>query len=423
MTALRVFHGFIDEWPLLEGHTSPAFKGSNGRGSDWLCPACGALVAGKILPGQILDVLIRCRSCGIVLASPNRAIGAPIPGRPVVAAPGRYNLDSPVDLAAKPVVVAGAPALLGYARETGLTIPGLYEPPADPPQELDLASLAIMRDRLVEILGPKYAPLRASDDRAAKSATPPRDRNRLIELIRFAEGAAKDLARASGTGNPTLDGYLLAELYRTYRLSRRWANHPAWPALTATLTSLSEPEHTLMLLSVASYLADTGNGVGLHIRSLPGRAVADMWLEPSLNEQVQIELKTPAAMRIPSPDSLTVRSAVTLVDRAVKKSRRQLPAGRTSILVLGGYRLGSAWHNVLEGARRVLTEQKRRRSLSGVLVADCTFTVFRTVNQISRVVPNMRVEFIPHPNYDGAVNVQRGKLAPDGPGLIPRASS
>lgn len=360
--------------PILVPDTAPAIVDRLKNGEDWLCH-CGTLLARAIHPRQLLNLFIRCPDCEKIAATPELGKGEPIAGWPALTPPGRYRLGSPLSGNVQGSALVGPEALEQYGRETGLSMPGIYEPP---PRNNEGAPdgewLRRMAARLERALGDRLASLTASDARATKSPTPPGQRQRIIELISFARVTADAFYNAPGQTPPPVDvdGELLAELTSLIGMLDRWNNHPAMPDLLATLSHQTEPQHTLMLLVIASYLADAGNGVGLYFGETPGK-VADMWLQPSLGERLELELKVPLALR--SPDRpLSPEAASRVIEKAIKKAHGQLRTGSSHMLAIGGLHIGESIQALEIAARKLLHNQRgRRQQFMGILIADMSF--------------------------------------------------
>lgn len=115
---LQPYDGLTDDLSVVNPITGPAFKGDLDVGINWHCPACHAVIAEAVYPGQLLNLLFRCYSCGQLCMSPVRALGEPLPGRPVILARGEFYLKSAVVVTGRPHPVAGYRARDGYLNET-----------------------------------------------------------------------------------------------------------------------------------------------------------------------------------------------------------------------------------------------------------------------------------------------------------------
>jgi hypothetical protein len=85
--------------------------------------------------------------------------------------PGKYRLDSPLDLIGNPAMLVGKQALDGYLGETsGSPIPTSVATSSK--LEINAAFLRDLVGKAAGLLGERYERLRASDERAQSSATP-----------------------------------------------------------------------------------------------------------------------------------------------------------------------------------------------------------------------------------------------------------
>lgn len=418
--------GSTDGWATLIAKSFPLIHGNSSEDVSWEC-LCGRQLGVGLYARQLLNVLIECGECTQVLESPRRLPGEPIPGAPLYLEPGgRYLLGEALNVVDKPVAIVGRGALFDYAHETGQTIPGVYSPDSTAViSALDADAFNAIACQLRDLLGDGYESLRGSDDRGRRSKTPPAYRHRILELIDFASDAAAEVGGDRNGRLGEIDGNLLAEALTVLAVTRRWQHHPAWPTLRASLASDGEAPHTTMLLTVASYLADAGNGVGIYTNSVHQRAsTADLWVEPDLRERVDIEIKAPVALRGPR-GRLSESQATTILQKALKKSERQRRNTRSSFLVVGGYHLGPSFDRVVSTAQGMLDHERHRwRSLGGIIVADCTFEAHVREGEGSQTLsPAMRVELALHPGYKGelSVDVSARRLA-QRLGPLPRES-
>lgn len=405
------------DWGMFCPVSRPAFVGSFDPGIDWLCPRCSTvLVQGAAQEDQFLNLLFRCHSCDAIGGSPLRQPGRPLAGRPLLTPPGKYRLESTVDMSDRPVMCVGQQAIDGYVAETGAGQRAAGAADGDP-SELTPAGLRGAAAFVVKLLGDRYPRLVAADERGRASPTPPRRRHRLIELIDYAEVAASLLEQRRGAEQVELDGNLLSELFTTTALLRRWRNHPAWPRLVDTLASDTEVQHTVMVLAVASYLVDAGNGVGIVVDDA-GSRVADIWTEPTLLERLEVEVKTPQDLRGPRAAPLEVAEAVKLLGRQLKRAAAtkggQLSTDHSGIVAIGGYHLGAGSLDVLEASsKQILTRQGgRKRHLAALVVSELSYRLTNVEDQSvhqgsSSLTPTLESRLVKHPSYGGALEIRQ----------------
>jgi hypothetical protein len=123
-----------------------------------------------------------------------------------------------------------------------------------------------------DLLGDRFDHFNAMYERSAKHSTPHVEHHRLVGLIRYGEKAANQIQSAARRSQVTIDANRIAELYTGVEMFHRWRHHPALPDLVASLRDPSHVQHTVMLMALASVLADAGNGVGIVHGSAIGHA-------------------------------------------------------------------------------------------------------------------------------------------------------
>ena len=416
---LNAHDGGTDGWATLHVLKSPFIVGNSPDHVSWEC-ICGATLATGLYSRQILNLLIGCGACSRLLESPRREPGQPIPGRPVYLPPGgTYLLGGELDVIDKPVMMVGHDALIGYARESGRQIPGMYDPALPAVLTgIDSDSFVAMAESLRSLLGDEYQRLADADIRGRASRTRPSSRNRLIELVEFSESTARVLADWNGQGNVNLNGDLLAESVTVLHASCRWRYHPAWPSLRATLASITEAPHTIMLLTMASYLVDANNGIGIHISPSRQQATAaDIWIEPDLSQRVDLEVKTPLGLRGPKRP-ISEPYAIQLLERALKKSSPQRRNTRTSLLAIGGYHMGASYNTMVSTAKAMLALERKWRGLAGIVIVDCTYETTGS-DKDTQFSPVARVEIARHRGYQGDLRIESDPMPVSGlpPGI------
>jgi hypothetical protein len=407
------YRGATDDLSVMDLMSSPVFREDADPGVNWHCPGCETLLAEAVYPGQFLDLLFRCRMCDTLSASANKRPGQPLAGRPIICAPGQFYLKGVVDVAGKPSLLAGSSARDAYLYETSA------EPiPFSGGQEISAPFLNELASRASNLLGAAYSRLRASDDRARSSPTPRATRHRLTELIAYAEELADAVDEQSSGSFVPVDGDRIIELLATVQMFDRWRNHPAWPELVNALASENEGPHSLMLLSAASYLSDSGNGVGIVSQGGKGR-IPDLWIEPTLIERLNVEIKTPAALRGFKGLAISAVEAEKVIERQVNKAasakRGQLDPARSGVLAIGAFHLPAGKLEALVSAtQRVLARQakeNRKPHLAGVLVSAFGYNVLRLPTERGRQQLNTFMEnrFVRHPGYKGDLTIDQSQ--------------
>ncbi len=313
-----------------------AVAGNSDPGVNWLCasPACDTVLAAAVHERQLLDLLFRCYHCSTVGASPEREPGQPIPPLWSEVIPEALLVQSgiPTEIGGGPTMFVGQRAVDGYVRETGWRVPGV-RPAWEKTAEVSPAGLRDLADEAIALIGERYQKLRATHDRRRASSS---QRNRLIELIEHAERTAELLEREDPREVLARSKHTISELATTITLFRRWRRHPVWRELQTSLGDPGQVQHTVILLTVASMLVDAKNGVGLVSENDPGGRRADLWLQPTF-ERLDLEVKTPQALRGPLGESLTSDHAVRIVETRLDQAAQQLDPNLSGIVAIGGY--------------------------------------------------------------------------------------
>jgi hypothetical protein len=415
---LRLHAGEHVSWGVLLPDHGPAFVGIARPGIDWMCSSCDQVLLRSVYDRQFLDLLVNCPACNAVNGTQLREPGQPVAGRSVLIPPGRFRLGSAVEMGDKRALMVGQSAINGYVRETGARYGGRSaSPPPAAATELSPDWLRSMAKQGIELLGDRYQNLDRSDRHGLRSATPPKRRHRLIEMISYAEQAASALEAGSGV-DVTLNGDILAELYATVDVLDRWRNHPAWARLVGSLESADEVRHTVMTLTVASYLVDAGNGLGIIDEDKSGGRIPDLWVAPTFLERLEVEVKTPQALWAPGglPSASDAQALVERqLNRAGSTARGQINPEFSGIVGIGGFHLGLGGLEVMEAAAiRVLDRQRERKQhIAAIGLFELTYETGVQVphdrTPQATFTPAMRAKIVRHPGYRGDLQIAEAR--------------
>ena len=395
MPALAEYTGDVLGWALFSG-AATTFVGEATHGLDWSCPRCHEILIRSVHEGQILDLLFRCYRCSTICRTALREPGEPLALRSVLRFdPGDYPIDG--SIVPNDQMIVGQQALYGYLAETG-SIP---REEAAEPEQLTPEFLRRAASAAADLLGEHYEVLRRTDRRGRASHTPPPSRHWLLELIDYAEAAA--CAMEERPDEPMdVDADRLTELVTVTTLFDRWKRHPAHEHLARTLASATEGRHTVILLAVAGYLTDLRNGVGIVVAA-GAEPAPDLWVRPTCVGRLNIEVKTPQALRGPLGEPpLTELAADHVIENSLRDSSKQINAIHPGILAIGAFNLGGTSLDVLERAgQRILARRPRRAPMAALVFSmlgwepgeESSLPTFRPVLG-SRTVLN--------PNYNGA---------------------
>ncbi|MET7878741.1 hypothetical protein ABZS52_17615 [Micromonospora profundi] len=323
-----------------------------------------------------------------------------------------YRLEVPIetDSLGMSATLFGQQARDGYLTETGKGVSLNLE--AGKSQELDASFLRDLAATAAGFLGEGYEMLRAADERGMKSSTPPPRRHRLVELISYAEHASELLSRAGAPERVELSADYLCELRATTTAFDRWRHHPAWPHLVATLGTATEGQHSVMMLTLASYLVDADNGVGILADNATSGRIADLWLEPSVKKRLELEVKTPLMLRGPISAPLIDSDAEGMVTRLLKKSAGQLNRDHDGVLAIGGFHLGpGTLERIVDAGTRVLGRMVHRKAkLAALVVAEIGAALTEAVDSSGATSVSLsaavKTRVVQHPGYRGDLNLR-----------------
>jgi hypothetical protein len=342
--------------------------------------------------------------------------GQPLPIPHITLAFGEFYYNTAVELTDRPFPVVGYRARDGYLHETAAP-PVPFATVTGKEAKLTADFLKELATRAIGLLGSNYSHLQASGKKSAASSTPTRNQPRLMDLISYAEEAAVLLKQQRPGETISLDGDRITELYGTIGMFDRWRNHPVWPQLVHSLATETEGPHSLMLLTAASYLSDSGNGVGIVFKKTTGRQ-ADLWIEPDLLQKVSIEIKTPQAFRNVWPRSVSPLEAKAVITRQINKAAStrhgQLGDRSSGIVAIGAFHLPpSGLDQLVSITRRILEQQARARrkpNLAGVLLSDFGYTIGPSHDSAGSMgfSSTLTSRFVPHPGYQGSVKIEEG---------------
>jgi len=397
---------------LVQGTLGPVYRGHGDE--DYVCGHCkGVVLASHVAEGEMWDLVFRCGGCGGLSTGPRLPEGTPL-GRPLVAVdPGEFMMKTPVT-GAPGVVLAGKSAVERRSLETGgYDDAARFVPTGAPSQKLvlaDAAGLQAMIDRAVALLGVDYERLRASDERGKKSATSPRERHRLIELIDRLEQSAASMATDEGY----IDASAVAELSLALDLFDRWRNDPAVPPMVASLKASSTFAHTVITFAAASLLTDLGNGTGFQAER--ETRTADLWVSVGSLGRLLIEVKAPYALR-ESNDPLNLEDAQRIVAKALKKAgtgkAHQLTARHPGMLLIGGFHLPAQSLDVLEQAAKILVASTAKHVVA-IAILGINITIVDAVQDEggsvmatggTQFVPTITIRVQPNPRYAGDIRL------------------
>jgi hypothetical protein len=165
-------------------------------------------------------------------------------------------------------------------------------------------------------------------------------------------------------------------------------------------------------------LVDAGNGVGVVDDYGLGGRIPDIWVRPTLIERLDIEVKSPLALR--SPVTLpSEEKAADIIERqlgrAASSKRGQISPDHSGIVAIGTFHMAQGGLDVLERATRLVLEQqrKRKRHVAAVLLCEVSYQTTTELDDVGAVqrtffTPTMDHRLVYHPGYTGALRIAEG---------------
>jgi len=368
-----------DRTVLIHANGSgPLAVGVATNGVNYLCSGCSRVVLQGVYLRQFLSIVIRCLQCGAIGATPTREAGEPVPAYSVVAPVGQYMIGGQINVPG-PGVFAARDAAEDFAFEVGARHSERANRwAATFPSGTSPSAMRLIANLGRDLLGDRFDHFNAMYERSEKHSTPHAEHHRLVGLIRYGEKAANQIQSATRRSQVTIDANRIAELYAAVEMFHRWRHHPAWRDLVASLRDPSHVRHTVMLMALASVLADAGNGVGVVRASQPGTRIPDAWVAVDSHRRLDLEIKTPQAFNEPGA-ALSFEAAVEVIERHVMRAGSprggQILLGRPGVIGFGAFHLGLGGIELLEQAAHEVLRRRggQRTHIAAIVAVEVTY--------------------------------------------------
>ncbi len=389
---------------LIQTTDKPILRGYSQHGCDYICGRCRQMVlVEQACEGEILDVIIKCFSCGGLSASPRRPCGIPLPGQRIVPLPGEHSMRVTIENYIGAVIV-GKRSNDDWIKESGINHG------EDTKSCSDSLDLKAMVEEARTLLPGIFDELLERERRGQKSRTPPKNRHRLMALAT----EILQCAESFGNSNPRINSTAVGEFNMAVDLFKRWKNDPIWPQLLSSLRNPTDYPHAIIALVVASHLNDIGNGAGFIATSQQGKRNADIRIVVSALKSAALEVKAPLLLQKQNRH-LDFNLAGKIVRKAIREADTrkggQLDPQTPGILLIGGFHLSDEEMAHLEKASRELLENDvpHRRHVSAIVVLTIRVIVEgtdrgqTTINTTIKPVISYGVAVNPH--YDGSISL------------------
>lgn len=353
--------------------------------------------------GEILDVVIKCFSCGGFSASPQRQCGIPLPAQRIVPLPGEHSMHVTIENSIGAVIV-GKRANDDWIKESGINLEKDTRPCND---SLELKAMV---EEMRKLLPGIFDELMERDGRGQKSRTPPKNRHRLMALIT----EILKCAETFGNSNPKINSTAVGEFIMALGLFKRWKNDPIWPQLLPSLRNPTDYPHAIIALVVASHLNDIGNGAGFIATSQQRKRNPDIRIVVSALKSAALEVKAPLLLQKQNRH-LDSDLAGAIVRKAIReadtKKGGQLDPQTPGILLIGGFHLSDEEMAHLENASRELLKNDvlHRRHVSAIVVLTIRVIVEGTeggkTTLKTMIKPVISYGVAVNPHYDGSISL------------------
>jgi hypothetical protein len=274
----------------------PVFQGVGVGGRNTCCSGCTSVLE-NVAEGAIYDLVIECAQCGgrtpLPTRPPRRGLGG------VVRRVSRNHRAVGTFILDMAEVVAGAPATFQRAQETSGILP------ARESLVLDIAGIEGVVRRAKSAFAPvlsKLAPRRLS-------------RHPLGQMMAEVEANVESLRK----GADVVEVFTILELDRSTQVVTRWAIDPSVDGILDESVQPEGFDHNIALLEAASVLEEAG--LGPEFVATGDERSPDLALRISTSHLIQVEVKSPRALRLRSSAGATPIDARRVVKRALRSSR------------------------------------------------------------------------------------------------------
>jgi len=246
-----------------------------------------------------------------------------------------------------------------------------------------------------QLLGSLIEKTAASDSRAKAHGKKWSGRHRLLVLLEAAERSIDSLPKAIE------QPWLLVELWHVLRLIEEAKAGPMWSIIEPCLNDATSFSHSIAVLMMADHF-DWG---GFRVRLVPNREEASPDLEVQTKggnrSWVRIECYMPEVLA-GEPGPITKEEASRILNKAMRKTRRQLGSERAGIVAICAYNQVPKHIDALRSASRERLSRTLRRNLLGLIIFSQNVMISPLVGQFG-FFPRLFFEFIPNHSYKGPI--------------------
>ena len=246
-----------------------------------------------------------------------------------------------------------------------------------------------------QLLGPLIEKTAASDRRAKTHGKKWPGRHRLLVLLDAAERSLETLPKAIE------EPWLLAELWHILRLMEKMKAGAMWRIIEPCLVDPTSFSHSVAILMMSHHF-ELGD---FPVRLVPNRLEASPDLEVRTKggnrSWVRIECYIPEALA-GEPRRITKEDASRILNKTLRKSKRQLGSKRPGIVAICAYNQVPDYIGALKNVSRQRLSRISRHNLLGLIIFSQNIIMTALDGQLV-FLPRLHFEFIGNHSYRGPI--------------------
>ena len=348
---------------VIQGGELPVFQGRSTQ--RFCCGVCSNVLVEGYEPRALIAIDIECFKCKSVTRTEAWPVGEPLPIMLMTLGDaGRFLLKGTVDLREYPAISCDQE----IQRITAYTSP---RPRLDKDWELSEGSLRLLEAELDVMTGGALSRSAARVARARELGNYNLGQARYP--IAWALAHLEQSLRKGALALDGMDGIAIAYLQMLRDALYRWRQHPRFHVIAETLCN--DFHHGMTAFTIASYLSDVGNSVGItdtEEHAHRGRS-PDLFVNVGRAHAISIEVKCPQSFFWPSAIP-TSKDISRRLEKEIRNARDQIAgAQEAGIVVIGAGHFSR--HFALE-VKACLEDVTKMRRISTKVAAVATVCFF-----------------------------------------------
>lgn len=307
---------------IVQGSNAPVFRGPTD--TQLRCEFCDHVLVDGYDPRSLIAIFIECFKCRGVTKTDSWQSDEPLPNTLVTLGhTGRFFIGNTVDVKDH----AAFSTDQEIARVRGNTSP---KKPLQSVIELSPSALSAMEAELNILTEGAFEKSRVSCVRAqtAENKTFAQEKFPVVWAIAH----LREVLNAGEINVDGPDGVALAYLQIVRDCLGRWRHHPLFASVARSLCH--EFHHSVTTFTVASYLSDHGNQVGITNTAKQQGSSPDLFININREETLSIEVKCPRAFFWPQKPP-TNADALRKITKELRDARKQLTGKAGGVVVIG----------------------------------------------------------------------------------------